>query len=153
VGANGKTNHGTYGTTANGTHYATGAYGGVAASNNGRVAYGNVNGGAYYGGGNHPPAVVNQYYGAGCYNCGGWNGGAVAAGVVAGAVVGTAVAATANANAAAYAYTVGNTYPVLPAACVARPYGGVAYYSCGGPWMRPYYGANGTYYRVVAAPY
>jgi hypothetical protein len=103
-----------------------------------------VNGG-YYGSAYHPPAVVNQYYGAGCYNCGGWNGGAVAAGVVAGAAVGAA--ATAN------AYAMGATYAVLPGGCVFKNYGGVGYYSCGAAWFRPYYGANGAYYVVAAAPY
>ena len=29
---------------------------------------------------------------------------------------------------------------------------GVAYYLCGNNWFLPSYGANGVYYRVVAAP-
>jgi hypothetical protein len=36
--------------------------------------------------------------------------------------------------------------------CAYTPYGGVTYYSCYGSWFRPYYGADGTYYDVVAAP-
>ena len=59
--------------------------------------------------------------------------------------------AVANANAAA-AYAYGDIYAALPAGCVAKPYGGVAYYNCGGWWFSPNYGANGLYYRVVPAP-
>ena len=115
--ASGHSNSGSYGTTAYGTHYATGSYGGAVATNNGhwagesngQYAYGShYEGGATYAGAYHPPAVVNQYYGTGCYNCGGWGG--AAAGVAVGAAVGaaavgvanaTANAAAANANAAA----------------------------------------------------
>jgi hypothetical protein len=168
--ASGKTNSGSYGTTANGTHYATGSYGGAVATNNGhwagesngQYAYGtHYSGNTAYGGAYHPPAVVNQYYGTGCYNCGGWGGaGAVAAGVAVGAAAGVAVgAATANAAnaqaAAAYAaagYAPGDIYVALPAGCGYAPFNGNAYYNCGGTWFSPAYGANGLYYRVVPAP-
>ena len=96
--------------------------------------------GDYY----HQPAVVNSYAG-GCWNCGygGWGyAGAAAAGAVAGAAVGAA--ATAAARGATYAY--------LPADCAYSPFGGAAYYNCGGYWVRPAYGANGVYYTVVPAP-
>src|SRR5580692_261544 len=101
--ASGKTNSGSYGTTAYGTHYATGSYGGAVATNNGhwagesngQYAYGShYEGGATYAGAYHPPAVVNQYYGTGCYSCGGW--GAAAAGLAVGTAIGAAAATTAN---------------------------------------------------------
>jgi hypothetical protein len=97
--------------------------------------------------------VVNQYYGTGCYNCGGWNGGAaVAAGVAVGAAAGATAANIANANAAAAAYAPGDIYAALPAGCGYSTYYGRAYYNCGGTWFSPAYGANGVYYRVVPAP-
>jgi hypothetical protein len=155
-------NSGSYGTTGYGTHYATGSYGGAVATNNGHWAAAGGNGGyAYgthyngttpYGGAYHPPTVANQYYGTGCYNCGGWSGGAVAAGVVAGVAVGAATgAAAANANAAA-AYVPGTVYAALPAGCGYSTYYGNAYYNCGGTWFSPAFGANGLYYRVVPPP-
>jgi len=175
--ASGKTDYGSYGTTANGTHYATGAYGGTMAQNgdywgaskNGEYAYGTKGyyGGSYYGGAYHPPATVNNYYGTGCWNCGGWStandaGAAFVGGLAAGTVVGAAAtsAAVANANAAAYvspppppvAYPIGTIYAVLPGGCLYQPNGGRTYYLCGNTWFSPYYGANGTYYRVVASP-
>ncbi len=160
-GANGYSNSGHYGTTSNGTHYATGSYGGAVATNNGawagtkngQYAYGNTyhGGTAYYGGGNgayHPPAVVNAYYGSGCYNCGGWNGGAV----VAAGAVGLAAGAAIGAAAAAPAYAYGTTYAGLPSGCIVSAAGRATYYSCNGTWFAPYYGANGTYYRVIPPP-
>jgi hypothetical protein len=159
--ASGHTNSGSYGTTAYGTHYATGSYGGAVATNNGHVAaesngqyaYGTRYAGtATYAGAYHPPAVVNQYYGTGCYNCGGWGG--AAARVAVGAAVGVAAVSAANANAAAphSGYVVGDVYAALPAGCGYSPVGGSAYYSCGGTWFSPYYGANGMYYRAIPAP-
>ena len=161
--ASGRTNSGSYGTTAYGTHYATGSYGGAVATNNGhwagesngQYAYGNhYTGSTTYAGAYHPPTVVNQYYGTGCYNCGGWSGaGAVAAGAVAGAAVGVAAATAANANAAAAAsYGYGDVYAALPAGCAYAPYYGTTYYNCGAAWFSPAYGANGVYYRVVPRP-
>jgi hypothetical protein len=165
--ANGHTNSGSYGTTAYGTHYATGSYGGAVATNNGhwagesngQYAYGNHYAGTTaYGGAYHPPAVVNQYYGTGCYNCGGWSsGGAAVAAGAAGLAVGAAVGAAA-ANAAAprvvYAggYAPGDIYAALPVGCAYAPYAGQSYYSCNGAWFSPAYGANGVYYRVVPPP-
>lgn len=140
-----------------GAWHATGAFGGTASGGRGywnatgrygNTAYGGYNryGGRYYYG-YHPPTVVNHYYGSGCYNCGGWNaGGAWAAGLT-GAAVGAAVA-----NAAARRYAMNDIYPVLPAGCGQSLVGGLAYYNCGGTWFSPYYGANGTYYRVVPVP-
>jgi hypothetical protein len=137
----------------------------------GRTAYGDY--GRYYGRyyrAYHPPTVVNHYYGAGCYNCGGWGtGGAIAAGLT-GLAVGTAAgAAVANANTAAATssaynagvaagvasagmYPIGGVYSVLPTGCAYSLHTGDAYYRCGGSWFRPNYGANGVYYTVVAAP-
>jgi hypothetical protein len=90
-------------------------------------------GGGYYGGGFHGPAVVNHYYGAGCWNCG------AAVGLAAGAA---AVAAT--------AYAVGSLVASVPTGCPYQAVGGANYYVCGGTWYQPYYGGNGLYYRVVA---
>jgi hypothetical protein len=158
--ASGRTNSGTYGTTAYGTHYATGSYGGTVATNNGnwaagrngQYAYGNTYTGAG-GYGYHPPAVVNQYYGTGCYNCGGWgSGAAVAAGAVAGAAVGVAAGASVASNAYAAGYAAGSVYAALPAGCIYTPVGAQTYYQCNGIWFTPSYGANGTYYSVVPAP-
>jgi hypothetical protein len=122
----------------------------------------------YYG--YHPPATVN-YYGDDCYNCGGWHAaGAAVAGAVLGATLATAAessesstnttdaynagvaAGSAQAAAAAGNYTMGAMYPKLPAGCIEPKVQGVAYYLCGNTWFQPTYGANGVYYRVVAAP-
>jgi hypothetical protein len=43
-------------------------------------------------------------------------------------------------------------YPTLPAGCISPAVGGSTYYLCGNTWFKPSYGANGVYYRVVAAP-
>ena len=69
----------------------------------------------------HPPTTVN-YYGAGCYNCGGYStAGAVAAGVVVGAAVGAAAAESASTTTTTTTttttYVVGNVYPALPSGC------------------------------------
>ena len=112
----------------------------AAAGGNGGYAYGNhYSGTAAYGGAYHPPAVVNQYYGTGCYNCAGWSGGAVAAAGVAGVAVGAAVgaAAAANANAAAALPTRGDIYAALPGGCVYASYYGRAYYNCTGTGSIP----------------
>ena len=117
----------------------TGAYGGT--------AYGDAhNGGAYYHPpaaatpAYHPPATVN-YYGSGCYNCGGWaTAGAAAAGAAVGVVAGASAASanTAAATSSAYSagvaagsagrptYVMGAIYGTLPAGCpsptsAARP--------------------------------
>lgn len=129
---------------------------------NGTTVYGGYD--RYYGGTYatyHPPTVVNTYYGGGCYDCGGWNAaGAAAVGVAAGAAIGAAGAnaASSNAYAAGYAagasqYPIGAIYPTLPGGCTYTPKGNVTYYKCGGGvWLSPAFGANGVYYRVVAAP-
>lgn len=144
----------------------TGAYGGT--------AYGDAHyGGAYYHPpaaaypAYHPPTTVN-YYGAGCYNCGGWAAaGAAAAGAAVGTMAGAAVASanTAAATSSAYsagvaagaaaattAYVMGARYATLPSGCVNPTVQGVTYYLCGNTWFQPSYGANGVYYIVVPAP-
>jgi hypothetical protein len=136
-----------------GSWSAHGAYGGSA------YHYGGY-GGSYYGA-YHPPGVVN-YYGAGCAACGGWGAGTAAAGLITGAALG---AAAANANAAqntsnAYAAGVaagqasalGAIYSTLPAGCAETVAVGNTYYRCGAMWLQPAFGANGVYYRSVAAP-
>jgi hypothetical protein len=124
--------------------------------------------GYYYG--YHPPTSVN-YYGSGCYNCGGWDeAGAAVAGAVVGAAVATAAASantateTTNAYDAGVAagsaqvaastgtYVMGALYPKLPAGCIEPTVHATAYYLCGNTWFQPTYGANGVYYKVVAAP-
>jgi hypothetical protein len=123
----------------------------AAVGSNGQYAYGTrYTGTAAYGGAYHPPTVVNQYYGTGCYNCGGWGGGAAVAGAAVGVAAG---AAAANASAAAaYTYAPGTVYAALPAGCGYSAYYGRAYYHCGETWFSPAYGANGLYYRVVPPP-
>jgi len=141
-----------------GNWHATGA--------GGQTTYGGYH--SYYGGyygRYHPPTVINAY-GVGCYNCGGWNaGGAAALGVVGGMALGSTLTAAAQANSAnAYAEGVaagtaammpsyGAIYASLPGGCFYSPYGGFTYYRCSSYWLSPAYGANGVYYRVVAAPY
>jgi hypothetical protein len=153
------------------THYEgggwskTGAYGGT--------AYGDAHyGGAYYHPAGayypayHPPTTVN-YYGSGCYNCGGWaTAGAAAAGAAVGMVAGAAIASsnTAAATSSAYSagvaagaaaqttYVMGAIYATLPAGCITPNVQGNTYYLCGNTWFQPSYGANGVYYRVVPAP-
>ena len=88
--------------------------------------------------------------GTGCYNCGGWSGGAVAGAAAVGVAAGVAVGAAA---AATPAYVAGDTYAVLPAGCVYTAEGQYTYYNCNGTWYAPAYGANGTYYYVVPAPF
>jgi hypothetical protein len=142
----------------------TGAYGGT--------AYGDAHyGGAYYYHPPtyypyHPPTTVN-YYGSGCYDCGGWStAGAAAAGAAVGLAAGAAIgsantaAATSSAYSAGYAagsaanptYVMGAIYATLPAGCAAPTISGTTYYLCGNTWFKPYYGANGVYYRVVPTP-
>jgi hypothetical protein len=96
--------------------------------------------GGYYADGFHGPAVVNGYYGGGCYACSaGWG---VAAGVAAGAAIG-----------AAATYRMGATLASLPPGnCTEQVIGIVSYYQCGATWLRGYFGNNGLYYRVVTAP-
>jgi hypothetical protein len=73
--------------------------------------------------------------------------------LLASSVEATAPAATAEqAAAAAGTYTMGARYPKLPAGCIEPKVQGVAYYLCGNTWFQPTYGANGVYYKVVAAP-
>lgn len=142
-----------HGASTSGVH--AGGYDGhwAASGPNGHWATGTRWGGAAYGGAYHPPAVVNHYYGAGgCYGCGGWSAaGAAAGGAAVGLVAGAAIGAAA-ATAAAPGYVVGTTYAALPPGCAYNPLGGIAYYTCAGTWFQPYYGANGTSYRVVPVP-
>ena len=46
----------------------------------------------------------------------------------------------------------GNADVSLPGGCAYAPVNGAAYYNCGGMWLQPAYGANGVFYRTVAAP-
>ena len=133
------------------SHYAgggwskTGAYGGTAYGDaHYGGAYYHPPGGAYYPA-YHPPATVN-YYGAGCYNCGGWaTAGAAATSSACSAGVAAGSAAGSN-------YLMGAIYATLPAGCVMPSVQGSTYYLCGNTWFRPSYGANGVYYTVVPAP-
>ncbi len=87
-------------------------------------------GGAWGGGyGYHGPAVVNSYYGGGCYGCGAAAVGAVAVG--------------------AAALTIGATIATLPPACAYRVVNGAGYYVCGGQWLQPQYGGSGVHYVVI----
>jgi hypothetical protein len=150
-----------------GSWNATGAYGGTASGSGGywhatnsygTTVYGSRYGhyyGGYYPTYYHPPTVVNTYYGSGCSDCGGWStAGAAAVGLAAGTAIGAASAnAYAAGVAAGSAYAMGAIYPTLPAGCAYMAVGGGTYYSCGGTWLKPMYGANGLYYRVVPNPY
>jgi hypothetical protein len=159
---------------SDGSWNASGYRGGTASGGSGSWTATGANGHTYYGspgdyhgsyyGVYNAPTVVNAY-GANCYNCGGWNtGGAVAAGLVAGTALGAAAASTNNqaaynagvaAGAAAptTANPPGTIYGSLPDGCTYRALNGQPYYSCSdGLWFTPAYGANGVYYRVVAAP-
>jgi hypothetical protein len=122
------------------------------------------------------PAVVNHYYGGGCYSCGGWAepAGSASTGNSSKLGLGTALgaaslnaetadedavtAASANAHAPGVAagsgrgYPLGARYATLPVGCAYHPVGGMTYYACNGSWLSPAYGANGIYYRVVATP-
>jgi hypothetical protein len=104
-----------------------------------------------------------NYYGSGCYNCGGWStAGAAAAGAAVGMAAGAAAAsantsaATSSAYSAGYAagstYTMNAIYATLPSSCVPSNVGDSTYYVCGSAWLQPSFGANGVYYRVVPAP-
>lgn len=93
----------------------------------------------------HAPVAV-PYYHAGCYNC----AGAVAAGAVVGVAAGAAIATAARP--APVVYPMGVSYATVPAGAVIVNRYGVNYYQVGTTWFRPYYGANGVYYSVVAPP-
>ena len=129
-----------------------------ATGESGSTVYGGYN--RYYGGTYdtyHPPVTVNDYYGSGCYDCGGWNtAGAAAVGLAAGSMIGAAAAGQESANAyaagVAAGEAVGSVATVLPANCVYTPVAGASYYKCGPVWYQPSYGANGVFYRVVTAP-
>ena len=152
----------------------TNMYGGTTSAKYGDGAYHSTPyyGTAYYPHdydyGYHPPTTVN-YYGTGCYNCGGWDAaGAAVAGAVVGATVATAAesansttettsaynagVAAGSAQATEGTYTMGAMYPKLPAGCIEPKVQGVAYYLCGNTWFQPTFGANGVYYKVVPAP-
>jgi len=86
-------------------------------SASGATAYHNPYYGGYYGAYHppypapyhpyHPPTTVN-YYGSGCYDCGGWStAGAAAAGAAAGVVTGAAIASSASAAQTSSAYSAG----------------------------------------------
>jgi hypothetical protein len=47
---------------------------------------------------------------------------------------------------------VNSTMWTLPHGCNAMTVAGQSYHQCGVNWMKPYFGANGTYYGVVPAP-
>ncbi len=49
-------------------------------------------------------------------------------------------------------YATGVNYAALPAGSMAINKNGTTYYLSGNTWFQPAYGANGVYYRVVAAP-
>lgn len=129
-----------------------------ATGESGTTVYGGYN--RYYGGTYdtyHPPVTVNDYYGSGCYDCGGWNtAGAAAVGLAAGSMIGAAAAGQESANAyaagVAAGEAVGSVATVLPANCVYTPVAAASYYRCGTVWYQPSYGANGVFYRVVMAP-
>jgi hypothetical protein len=172
-----------------GSWSATGAYGDTAAhtAGSGSTTWTNPYGGSathYYGAyypAYHPPTTVN-YYGSGCYNCGGWStAGAAAAGAAVGLATGAAMtsattsaatssvyssgyaagsASTASAYSAGYVagsaasptYAMGAIYATLPAGCLNTNVSGKTYYLCGNTWFQPSFGANGVYYRVVPTP-
>ena len=145
---------------SDGSWNATGYRGGTASGSDGTWHATGAYGGSYYGG-YHPPTTVN-YYGSGCYNCGGWAAGAAATGLVAGAALGAAATSTSNTANTANAYaagvaagqaqTLGAIYAQLPAGCTLTVAQGNNYYHCGAMWLEPAFGANGVYYRSVAAP-
>ena len=132
----------------------------------GTTAYHSYYGGAYYPSYYHPPTTVN-YYGSGCYDCGGWStAGAAAAGAMVGMAAGATIAsantsaATSSAYASGYAagsantatYPVGSIVATLPPGCTNPTVNGMYYDLCGTTWFQPSYGANGVYYRVVPTP-
>ncbi len=146
--------HGAGGDTASGG----GGYWHATNPNTNSTVYGGYN--RYYGGTYntyHPPTVVNDYYGGGCYDCGGWNSaGAAAVGLAAGTMIGAAATQQASANAYAAGVAAGETTGAiissLPPGCVYTPIAGASYYKCGVVWYQPSYGANGVFYRGVVAP-
>ena len=48
-------------------------------------------------------------------------------------------------------YSIGQIVAHLPAGCITPTVQGTTYYLCGNNGFAPAYGANGIYYRVVAA--
>jgi len=50
------------------------------------------------------------------------------------------------------AYPIGTQLGMLPAGAQGQNIDGAIYYTSQGAWYRPYFGANGVYYEVVAPP-
>jgi hypothetical protein len=44
---------------------------------------------------------------------------------------------------------IGSVYPTLPGGCVLAPRNEINFYQCPGYRVRPLYGKNGLFYRVV----
>ncbi len=156
-----------------GAGVAHGPRGGTAAWNRGAgVAYG-PNGGAAawnrrppvapaYGYGYRPPVYRGGYYYGGNY---GYSSGQVAAAGVAGLAVGAMAGAAVASNnqptnttvivqQPATTLAIGTTLSTLPAGgCSVISYNSLQYYQCGTTWLRTFFGSNGAYYQVVAAPY
>jgi hypothetical protein len=164
--------YGGHASGGDGSWSAVGARGGTA-SGDGRVTTVTPNTygyrGSYYGA-YHPPTTVN-YYGAGCYNCGGWADGAGVAVLRGGAAIAATTAAVSTAAAASTLTTVPPPPPAPPPAAVAAPPPGTilatvpqgctlasqspqTFYHCAATntWLEPAFGANGVYYTVVTPP-
>lgn len=66
--------------------------------------------------------------------------------------VATTAAASPAPGPAAPIFQNGASYTSLPSGCLEPMVNGVAYYHCGNTWFKPSFGANGTYFTVVAPP-
>ena len=94
----------------------------------------------------------------------GWYGYGAAEGAVAGmamgAMIGSAAASSSNNSEPSTVVVqqtvnvlpVGTNVSMLPQGSEGKNIGGTQYYTCGGVWYKPYFGANGVYYEVVSDP-
>ena len=62
------------------------------------------------------------------------------------------VAGTTTVTTTTTTYAMGMNYAAVPAGSMAINKNGTTYYLNGNTWFQPAFGANGVYYRVVAAP-
>jgi hypothetical protein len=70
----------------------------------------------------------------------------------AGVATATTATVTGTTAAAQTTYAMGSIHATLPAGSMSIDKGGTTYYLHGNTWFQPAHGANGVYYRVVAAP-
>jgi hypothetical protein len=75
-----------------------------------------------------------------------------AAGATTAAAPAPAAGTTTTVTTTTTTYAMGMNYAAVPAGSIVISKNGATYYLNGNTWFQPAFGANGVYYRVVAAP-